>query len=359
MLTEQEKTTLANTYCPLLVLYPEIEPNSHRKDHHHNGHRKSGLPPLDQDYHPRGIELALDKAFVHLPGKPEPSRSDILDAMSNNVVNKIDLIKDASAGDVDKFWEEYAAISENERNNNYPRKAYARVFQGSGLYTNFFVIQYWLAFFFDDWANTHEMDWEMASVIVKRTGNEERPTGCAYCSHMGAMRLGWSQVEKTDDSKNLTHHGKHPVVYVANGSHACYFHYQPIHLSVDSCLGPSLSRRIKKILPWIAKNYIDYVPEFNEGDKHFPNIEVIPEPCTQVHSSGDTKEHWHDEWRWLNFEGRWGAKGNFWMHPKQLFTLPWEDDGPTGPTQKGLYWKDPFDSIEYDCYDAESWVLSH
>ena len=358
MLTEQEKDTIANTYCPLLVLYPEIEPNSHREDHYHRGHRKSGLPPFDQDYHPRGIELVLDKTFMRIPGKTKPSRSDILDVMSNNEVGKIDIVQDAGPGDVNKFWEEYASICEQEKEEKYPRKAYARVLQGSGLYAEYVIAQYWLAFFFDDWANTHEMDWEMASVVVKRTNHEERPIGCAYCAHMGAFRLPWSQVERVDSDRNLAKEGSHPVVYVANGSHACYFHYHSMHVAFDSFLGPSLSRRIKKYMPWIAKTFIDYVPTFNEGDKHFPKIEVVPEPCTQEHNVGETGEHWHNEWRWLNFEGRWGTKGRFWLRPKQWFTLPWEEDGPKGPTQKGLLWEDPFDWIDHECHDAGSWILS-
>jgi len=349
MLTEEEKTTVANNYCPLLVLYPEIEHNSHRKDHHRSGHGP-GRPPLNQDYHPRSIELVLDNTFVRISAKPKPSRSDILDVMSNNAVDHIDLIRGASPGDVDKYWEVYAAISKEEREKRYPRKAYARVVHGSGRYAEHLLIQYWLAYFFDDWANVHEMDWEGASVVVKRTNGQERPVTCAYRVHMGSFRLAWPKVQKVDDKKNIMKEGTHPVVYVANGSHACYFNYRPMHVAAAAFLGPKLSRRIVKILPWIRKTFSDYVPSFNEGEKHFPKIEVIPEP--------DTEGHWHGDWRWLNFKGRWGSKGKFWLKPKQLLTLPWEEDGPTGPNRKGLCWEDPFAWIDKDCFDAESWILS-
>jgi hypothetical protein len=105
-----------------------------------------------------------------------------------------------------------------------------------------------------------------------------------------------------------------------------------------------------KLVPWLAKTFRDYVPTFAEGDKHFPDIAVIPQL--------DGEGRWQGEWRWLNFRGRWGTKDKFWRHPKQLFTLPLEEDGPTGPPHKGLYWDDPCTSIDFDCFDAGSWIIS-
>lgn len=71
-----ENERLATKYRPLLVLYPEIEDGSRRKDHHRRGHRPGSPPPLDQDYHPRDIRLVLDHAC--LPGRKErPSREQV------------------------------------------------------------------------------------------------------------------------------------------------------------------------------------------------------------------------------------------------------------------------------------------
>ena len=61
---ETERLTMKHR--PLLVLYPEIEDGSRRRDHHRGGHGPGGPPPLDQDYHPRDIRLVLDHA--RLPG---------------------------------------------------------------------------------------------------------------------------------------------------------------------------------------------------------------------------------------------------------------------------------------------------
>jgi len=351
-LTEKEKIAIADRYKPLLVLYPEIESNSERKDHYHSGHGP-GRPPLDQDYHPRGIEFALECAFARIPGRPkrpEPRRPEILDAMSSNDVDRIHILKGAGPGDVAKFWRAYAAISQQERDERYPRKAYARIVLGSGRYAGYLVVQYWLAYFFDDWANVHEMDWEMVSVVLKRANEKVTPVGCAYGTHMGGFRLPWPEVEKVDDGKNPSEDGTHPVAYVANGSHASYFYYSPKHEAIAALLGRSLSRRVIRMIPWLRHTFSDYVPSFAEGEKHFPEVEAIPDP--------DPNGQWHGDWRWLNFKGKWGSKGKLWLKPGQLFSLPWEEDGPTGPNQKGLCWEYPFAWIDEQCFNAASWILS-
>jgi hypothetical protein len=350
-LTEKEKIAIANRYKPLLVLYPEIESNSERKDHHHKDYGP-GRPPLDQDYHPRGIELALDHAFARrVPKHPELRRSEILDAMSSNDVDLIDILKDAGPGDVAKFWRTYAAIPQQERDERYPRKAYARIVLGFGRYAGYLVIQYWLAYFFDDWANVHEMDWEMVSVVLRRADEKVTPVGCAYGVHMGGFRLPWPEVEKVDDGKNPSEDGTHPVAYVANGSHASYFYYSPKHEAIAAFLGRRLSARLSKQIMkrfrWIKNTFDDYVPSFAEGEKHFPEVEMIPDP--------DPQGHWHGDWRWLNFKGKWGSKGKLGL--RQLLTLPWEEDGPTGPNQKG-HWEDPFTWIDWVCHNAGSWIRS-
>lgn len=353
-LTEQEKTAIANRYKPLLVLYPEIEDNSHRKDHYRRGHRP-GHPPIDQDYHPRDIGIVLDNAFLPgirtLPGirmiLPKVSRSDILDAMDKNKVDHIDLVRHARPSDVDKFWRVYATIK--DKDTNYPRTTYARVVCGSRRYAEYLVIQYWLAYFFDDWANVHEMDWEMASVVIRKTKEREQPVACAYCAHMGAFRAAWKDVEKANDNGERSDVGTHPIVYVANGSHACYFHDDPVHHASASLVGPKLNKLVT-LFPWIRETFSDYVPSFADGHKHFPKVKLIPEP--------DPQGRWHDEWRWLNFRGKWGSKGK--VSWKEALTLPIEEDGPVGPTRKGLCWDDPFSWIEDKCFDIEkpSWILS-
>jgi hypothetical protein len=57
----------------------------------------------------------------------------------------------------------------------------------------------------------HTGDWEMVQVRLERG----RPVEAVYAQHSGAERCPWSAVEKR---------AGRPVIYVANGSHAAYFH---------------------------------------------------------------------------------------------------------------------------------------
>lgn len=136
---------LAKKYCPLLVLFPEIEDGSEREHHHHPGHTLGSAPPLDQDYHPRDIRLILDNARLPVTGiskylaylgirRKKPSREQLLDAMSKNKCKHIDLIDERGPKDVNKFWSTYARIKNKDDNPEYRRKAYARIVRGSGRY---------------------------------------------------------------------------------------------------------------------------------------------------------------------------------------------------------------------------------
>ncbi|MFL5904085.1 MAG: Vps62-related protein, partial [Solirubrobacteraceae bacterium] len=56
----------------------------------------------------------------------------------------------------------------------------------------------------------HAGDWEMVQLRLAHGA----PVEAVYAQHSGAERCGWDDVR---------HEGGHPVVYVANGSHASYF----------------------------------------------------------------------------------------------------------------------------------------
>jgi hypothetical protein len=58
----------------------------------------------------------------------------------------------------------------------------------------------------------HAGDWELVQYRVDGRG---RPLEAVYAQHSGAERCGWDEVETRDGR---------PVVYLANGSHAAYFH---------------------------------------------------------------------------------------------------------------------------------------
>lgn len=351
-----ENERLAKKYCPLLVLYPEIEDGSRRKDHHRRGHEPGSPPPLDQDYHPRDIRLVLDNA--RLPDREEkPSPEQLLDAMGENKIDYIDLIDSHGPRDVDKFWRVYADIKNKDGNPEYQRKTYARVVKGTGRFKDYISIQYWMPYFFDDWANVHEMDWEMVSILLKKMRATEEPVACVFNAHIGSFRKPWEYVHKVDDAGNRNSHGLHPVAYIANGSHASYFSDYPSDFNIaEKILKDMLKTVIRRVD--IGKDFTDYVPEFEDGFRCFPDVEVIPEP--------DEPEHWSGDWRWLNYKGKWGSPvelsfkerliPRIWLLRTLLkvFRRPIREAGPTGPNTRGRCWNSPFDWVNLECLDAQS-----
>ena len=88
------------------------------------------------------------------------------------------------------------------------------------------VLQYWFFYFYNNWrsgyfgANDHEADWEMVSIYLSETGEDQvHPEWAAYAVHDFS---GDDQRRRWDDPE-LEKSGDHPVVYVAAGSHAGYF----------------------------------------------------------------------------------------------------------------------------------------
>jgi len=361
-----ENEKLAKKYRPLLVLYPEIEDGSRRKDHYHPARERLGWPPLDQDYHPRDIRLILDHVWLR-DRKGKPSREDVIDVMSINEVQYIDLIDGKGPKHVNKFWKVYAGIRnkdsilDEENKPLYGRKVYARVLRGTRWFENYISIQYWMAFFFDDWANVHEMDWEMVSVILKKTDKIEKPVACVYNAHVGSFRKWWDEVQKVDDDKNRNPEGLHPVAYIANGSHAAYFSDFPRYFCVAESYLKSALNTVLRITN-VGKRFTDYVPSFEEGFKCFPDVELIPE--LDKNASDPEKRLWSEKWGWLNFNGKWGSpvELSFWeriiarcnviLRLYLIFQEPAREAGPPGPNTRRVCWEEPFEWVNLECFDA-------
>ena len=83
------------------------------------------------------------------------------------------------------------------------------------------ALQYWFFYVFNDFANTHEGDWEMIQLnfdaATAAQALDEHPTEVGYSQHEGAEGAAWG-----DEKLNVVD-GTHPVVYVAAGSHANFF----------------------------------------------------------------------------------------------------------------------------------------
>jgi hypothetical protein len=129
----------------------------------------------------------------------------------------------------------------------------------------------------------HAGDWEM--VQVRLDGG--RPVEAVYAQHSGAERCGWADV-RLDSG--------HPVVFVANGSHASYF-------------VPGVRDRM-----WPDPN--------DEADGAG---ELVRPPLVWI--SGESPE-------WMRFAGPWGGARAGWV--------PGEESSPPGPAfQPQGRWSDP------------------
>lgn len=95
------------------------------------------------------------------------------------------------------------------------------------------ALQYWFHYYYDDWANRHEGDWEVITILLELgeqvfaearqldettllTGVQVLDVG--YATHEDGYRRLWTDVQKTATGR--------PLVYVARGSSASYFAWE-------------------------------------------------------------------------------------------------------------------------------------
>jgi hypothetical protein len=72
------------------------------------------------------------------------------------------------------------------------------------------AIEYWFMYLYNDFYDKHEADWEGVTVFLQGTS----PFGVSYSAHQGRRWSPWAQ--------QSTQNSTHPIVYVAEGSHANY-----------------------------------------------------------------------------------------------------------------------------------------
>ena len=126
-------------------------------------------------------------------------------------------------------------------------------------------LQYWFFYFYNDYnlighvlgAGLHEGDWETVQLQLR----DEAPVRAVYAQHTAARASDWPGVELAPGTQR-------PIVYVARGSHACYF---------------------KPGRHWTG-HWFDHA----DGKRASPELEL------NVVVDG---EH---EWRWVRWPGTWG-----------------------------------------------------
>ena len=329
---------LASKYRPLLVMYPEIPSGSVRTTH---PKWRAGGPPLTHDYHPRDIRLVLENAAI-MGKKIEPGDAEIMmDKMEIVAPNKhIDIVVGAGPGDRDVFWKRYASIDKSV--SKYAHRCYAYVVREQrGGYKELLAIEYWYAYLYNDWKSVHEMDWEEIVVVLKVDGQKkEEPTACACSAHHGGYRLRWSRIEKSDDSGHRNSEGTHPIIYVAQGSHANYFYGGQSYTTTAEIFNTLFIRSGK--FPFTGE-FMDFVAYFDEGDRRLIEAVLIPPP---------TQNKWTGEWRWLNFHGRWGSAASR--------LNPLIQNAPASLATRTPQWNHPCMWIDEICQEAPghpTWLL--
>lgn len=106
------------------------------------------------------------------------------------------------------------------------------------------ALQYWFHYYYDDWANRHEGDWEVITLLLELgehvfaqerqldeaallTGVQVLDVG--YASHEDGYRRLWADVQKTTAGR--------PIVYIARGSSASYFAWEIEGYAASARLG--------------------------------------------------------------------------------------------------------------------------
>lgn len=149
--------------------------------------------------------------------------------------------------------------------------------------------QYWL-FYADNpqdrgilRTGRHAGDWELFQLRLDARG---RPEEVVVGQHSGAERCGWNEVTRRDG---------HPVVWVANGSHASY-------------LRPGVRDRT-----------------FPDPNDEADGRGVVLRPAVQPVSASEPA--------WMRWPGRWGAT--------RARPIPYESSSPRGPAFQPDRWDDP------------------
>jgi hypothetical protein len=217
-------------------------------------------------------------------------------------------------------WEAYSRI--RARESRHP-VYYARIMDPDE--DGIRVIQYWFCYYYNDWANSHEGDWESAVVFVR----DGRPAAVAASQHeRGEYR----------ECGHLEWRGDRPVLHVAAGSHALYFE-AGAHFTERPIAGLQLTALDASLL---GRDILDFV-DFTAAGETSVNLDsadviLIPDPDPDSGRWGHL-EHDPDcpggcsrDFEWLNFPGHWGSAA---------VAMSLGGSGPKGPAFAGLKWDNP------------------
>ena len=280
---------LAKQFCPIIYLCGEGE--------------------VTENFEPEQIEIMLDTAILHDVEDPSFSEKATLSSLLqwSKDIYYLDLVGlEPKTNSIAEY-----KITYEKAKARYQPTVYARVKEGRDK--GYTVVQYWIFYYFNDWRNCHEGDWELVQLCFPGyTAQEllervEQPVFAAYSQHQAGQKMLWN-----DMKANSLVIETHPVVYVAQGSHANYF--VPGHFWSGLDFDNTGLSSWKVIKPGQL------------------NLVLLPEIGTEDEKFG-----------WLDFRGKWGEHLDgsisvldltFWQHGPS--GPPWSEGG-----QKNRKWEYP------------------
>jgi hypothetical protein len=259
---EAQEYNLASQYAPVL--------------HFTNGEK----------FYPTSVDYIISSSVVRQ--RNEGSAPTLIDvAPTPSTLGKYtspNLFLDNKLGSFDAIAADYAS-----KMNDIGYYAYVHIAKSSSST----VIQYWLFYVYNNGPmNNHQGDIEVIQVFLTSSGT---PYRVLLSQHNSGENAVWNDVDKTDT---------HPIVYVAQGSHANYFRSYQGKLGIENDIVGS------------------------------DGITIMPSDLNLV-LLGENGNHPPDQ-SWLDFQGRWGYWGTDDEVARGLA-------GPLGAVfnQNGIRWAEP------------------
>jgi hypothetical protein len=200
-----------------------------------------------------------------------------------------------------------------------PQTVYGRVLRTD----NRVVVQYWYFYYDDFYSYTptvsnfiwqeHEGDWEVVNVVLDA---DEDPLFVGYSQHCLGTRRSWAKTPRWS--------GRHPIVFVARGSHANYF-TEGTHPWNSTCLPAS-------VLAFFTQAGLQ-LPSDYTGTASSSGPAAFASDTTGIVKIADGSPSW------VSFPGTWGELQ--YLHADLLGpgASP-SGTSPVGPARHAV-WSDP------------------
>jgi hypothetical protein len=278
--------TISLTFALLLILAFQPSPGAQT-----NADLVSQYAPVlhftgGEKFYPTSVSYIIGSSV--LKQRYSDGTSSVIDSAPTpdnlGTYSSIDLFLDNKLETLENIAADYSSKAES-----IGYYAYAHVIRSSSST----VIQYWLFYIFNDGPlNDHQGDIEVVQVFLGNSGN---PQEVLASQHGAGENAVWRDVERT---------GTHPVIYVAQGSHANYFRSYQGKIGIENDIVGSDGKTI-------TPNQLNLIMLGEQGNH----------PADQS---------------WLDYRGRWG----YWGTDQEVAL---GRAGPLGPVfnQDGIRWAQP------------------